>query len=309
VDRRIRLKISPEEIQQLNTLLPTRRNEIMKHLALYEGNAVDLIDDAQIKQVAQSVLASEVNPDLQLLDLAGKGYRKRGDQLTRGNEEGRYKLVPDKPVIYSDEEQDLGELLNLQKEYDFQMSGQRGDQKAVAEQYLAMKLAEVLDSNVTTSSRRTTGMGGVASEPARKNHPDLPEITLENTLPATNKFMLGNLFGNEIGAQSISSVNRKGDITSLPIEHTMVPFSADPSRGMDVSNRDIGSPLNNSVLRGETDTDRIAELLYGRIVDKAQYISNTYGVSPDDLMTEFKMNYKANQPRWDDSLYSGIVNY
>lgn len=309
MDRRIRLKISPEEIAQLNTLLPTRRNEIMKHLALYEGNAVDLIDDSQIKQVAQDVLASSINPDLRLLDLAGKGYRKRGDQLTGGKEKGRFKIIPDKPVIYSDEEQDLGELINLQKEYDFQMSGQRNDQKAVADQYLAMKLSQVLENNITTSSRRATGMGGVASAPERKNHPDLPEITLENTLPATNKFMLGNLFGNEIGAQSISSVNRKGDITYLPIEHTMVPFSADPSRGMDVGNRDIGSPLNNSVLRGETDTDRIAELLYGRIVDKAQYISNTYGVSPDDLMTEFNMNYKANQPRWDDSLYSGIVNY
>ena len=171
------------------------------------------------------------------------------------------------------------------------MSGQRNDQQAVADRYLAMKLAKVLDGDITTASKRATGMGGVASDPKRKNHPDLPEITNENTLPATNKFMLGNLFGNEIGAQSISSVNRNsGDVTSLPIEHTMVPFSADPSRGMDVDNRDIGSPLNNSVLRGETDTDRIAELLYARIVDKGQYISNTYGVSPDDLMTEINMN-------------------
>ena len=280
----------------------------MKHLALYESNATDLIDDPEVKKLAQDLLANNIDSNIKLLDIAGKGYRKRGDQLTRGEEEGKFKLVPDKPVIYSEEEQDLGELINLQKEYDFQMSGQRVDQKAIAQEYLATKLAQVLDSDVTTASRRATGMGGVASDPKRKNHPDLPEITNENTLPATNKFMLGNLFGNEIGAQSISSRNKKGDITSLPIEHTMVPFSADPSRGMDVDNRDIGSPLNNSVLRGETDTDRIAELLYKRIVDKGQYISNTYGVSPDDLMTEFNMNYKADQPRWDDSRYSGIVN-
>jgi len=307
VDRRINFRVSPEEIKQLNTLLPTRRNEIMKHLALFEGNAAELIDDPQVKKIAQELLAKNIDSNIELLDVAGRGYRKRGDQLTKGDEEGRFKLVPDKPVIYSDEEQDLGELINLQKEYDFQMSGQRSDQKAVAQQYLAMKLAQVLDSDITTASKRATGMGGVASDPKRKNHPDLPEITDENTLPATNKFMLGNLFGNEIGAQSISSVNRKGDVTSLPIEHTMVPFSADPSRGMDVDNRDIGSPLNNSVLRGETNTDRIAELLYGKIVDKSQYISNTYGVSPDDLMKEFKMNYKANQPRWDESKYSGIT--
>ena len=306
MDRRIKLKVSPEEIQQLNTLLPTRRNEIMKHLALYESNAVDLIDDPRIKQVAQDVLGS-VNSDLELLDLAGKGYRKRGDQLTDGTEKGRFKLVPDRPKLYSDEEQDLGELINLQKEYDFQMSGQRNDQQAVADRYLAMKLEQVLNSHATTSSRKATGKGGVASNTKRLNHPDLPEITNENTLPATTKFMLGNLLGNEIGAQSISSLNKKGDVMYLPIEHTMVPFSADPSRGMDVDNRDIGNPLNNSVLRGETDTDRIAELLYARIVDKGQYISNTYGVSPDDLMTEFNMNYKANQPRWDDSLYSGIA--
>lgn len=307
MDPRIRFNRSAKDLEFLSTLLPSRRAEIEAYLAKYDSNIDDLIDDPDIKTAFQKV-RSGVDEDIVFLNVAGKGYRKAGDELTTGQEKGRIQLVPDKPVIYTEEEQDLGELINLQKEYDFQMSGKRNQRDAAAQSFFARKLDEVLNTRITTASRRNTGMGGVASDPKRKNHPDLPEITLDNTLPATSKFMRSNLMGNEIGAQSITENDRKGNPRALPIEHTMVPFSADPSRGMDVSNRDLGSPVNNSVLRGETDTDRIAELLYHKIADKAEYIANTYGVSAEDLMKEYNMVYQIGQPTWDSNKYSGIKN-
>lgn len=305
MDPRIRLNHAGKDLAFLQTQLPTRRNEVERHLALYDSNVDDLIEDEEFKALVKSV-RREIDEDLEFLSTAGKGYRKAGNVLTNGPEKGRVSLVPDTPVVYSDEEQDLGELLNLQKEYDFQMSGKRDQREELAQGFLAEKLNSILDNRVTTASRRSTGMGGVASDPKRKNHPELPEITLDNTLPATSKFMRSNLMGNEIGSQSITQVNRHGKAASLPIEHTMTPFSASPSRGMDVDNRDLGSPLNNSILRGETDTDRIAELLYNKIADKAEYIKNTYGVSAEDLMSEYGMSYQVNQSRWDPNRYSGI---
>ena len=284
MDPRIRLNASNAEMAAISTLLPTRRNEILRYLEKYESNADELIDDPQVKGIVRDLVANHINTDKEFLNLAGKGYRKAGEQLTRGTESGRVKLVPDTPVIYSDEEQDLGELLALQKEYDFQMSGNRDQQQQIADGFLANKLKTILSDQVTTASRRATGMGGVSSEPKRKNHPDLPEITLDNTLPATDKFMLSNLLGNEIGMQSIAMVNKDGRPVSLPIEHTMTPFSADPSKGIDVDNRDLGNPRNNAVLRGEVNTERIAELLYNKMVDKADFIAATYGVTAEELM-------------------------
>ena len=234
-----------------------------------------------------------------LINVAGSGYRKLDGQLTQGSEKGRYKLVADNPKAYPEEEQDILELMSLMKQYDYQMSGARNRQPE--QSFLKDKINQVVKDKLTSSSVRYTGKGGTIGE--RSKNPLLPELTDESAQKATTKFLIGNLSGNEIGEQPITVIDKLGNRSSLPIEHTRVAFENDPSKGLDVDNRDLGSTMVNSVIRNETNTNRIAELLYGKIADKAEYIKNTYGVPYRTIMDEWDMDYQAGQRDWNPNMY------
>ena len=297
MSRRPTLTVPAESVAFLRTLTPSRRAAAQKHLNLYESNVLDLIDDQELAGVIKGI-AAEAEPE-SLINVAGSGYRRLGDQITRGPEKGRYKLVPDTPIAYGEEEQDVLELLSLMKQYDFQMSGKRDRQPE--QSFLKDKIKQLVKDRLTTSSVKHTGRGGTIGP--RSKHPDLPAITDQTAQDATTKFMYSNLAGNEIGEQPITMIDKHGNRSSLPIEHTMEAFENNPSRGLDVDNRDLGSTMVNSVIRNEEDTDRIAELLYSKIADKAEYIDQTYGVNYRDLMDEWDMDYQVGQRDWDPNKF------
>ena len=296
--RRPTLTVPAESVAFLKTLTPSRRGEIQKHLELYESDVLNLIDDQQLADKMRSMMKDTESEDL--INVAGSGYRKLDGQLTKGSEKGRYKLVADNPKAYPEEEQDILELMSLMKQYDYQMSGARNRQPE--QSFLKDKINQVIKDKLTSSSVRYTGKGGTIGE--RSKNPLLPELTDESAQKATTKFLMGNLSGNEIGEQPITVIDKLGNRSSLPIEHTRVAFENDPSKGLDVDNRDLGSTMVNSVIRNETNTDRIAELLYGKIADKAEYIKNTYGVPYRTIMDEWDMDYQVGQRDWNPNMYS-----
>lgn len=295
--RRPTLTVPAESVAFLKTLTPSRRGEIQKHLELYESDVLNLIDDQQLADKMRSMMKDTESEDL--INVAGSGYRKLDGQLTQGSEKGRYKLVADNPKAYPEEEQDILELMSLMKQYDYQMSGARNRQPE--QSFLKDKINQVVKDKLTSSSVRYTGKGGTIGE--RSKNPLLPELTDESAQKATTKFLIGNLSGNEIGEQPITVIDKLGNRSSLPIEHTRVAFENDPSKGLDVDNRDLGSTMVNSVIRNETNTSRIAELLYGKIADKAEYIKNTYGVPYRTIMDEWDMDYQAGQRDWNPNMY------
>ena len=295
--RRPTLTVPAESVAFLKTLTPSRRGEIQKHLELYESDVLNLIDDQQLADKMRSMMKDTESEDL--INVAGSGYRKLDGQLTQGAEKGRYKLVADNPKAYPEEEQDILELMSLMKQYDYQMSGARNRQPE--QSFLKDKINQVVKDKLTSSSVRYTGKGGTIGE--RSKNPLLPELTDESAQKATTKFLMGNLSGNEIGEQPITVIDKLGNRSSLPIEHTRVAFENDPSKGLDVDNRDLGSTMVNSVIRNETNTNRIAELLYGKIADKAEYIKNTYGVPYRTIMDEWDMDYQAGQRDWNPNMY------
>lgn len=295
--RRPTLTVPAESVAFLKTLTPSRRGEIQKHLELYESDVLNLIDDQQLADKMRSMMKDTESEDL--INIAGSGYRKLDGQLTQGSEKGRYKLVADNPKAYPEEEQDILELMSLMKQYDYQMSGARNRQPE--QSFLKDKINQVVKDKLTSSSVRYTGKGGTIGE--RSKNPLLPELTDESAQKATTKFLMGNLSGNEIGEQPITVIDKLGNRSSLPIEHTRVAFENDPSKGLDVDNRDLGSTMVNSVIRNETNTNRIAELLYGKIADKAEYIKNTYGVPYRTIMDEWDMDYQAGQRDWNPNMY------
>lgn len=302
--------LNAEDVAFLDVLTPSRRDEIAKFLHMTHGT-YDEIDDAELRNTLLKLQAAGIADgdfDEMLLDTAGSGYRQVSGQpqLSRGNEKGRFQLAPAPSRQVNDEEQDLLELLSLQKEYDFQMSGERRPHNL--ENQLAQWLATAVNDKVSTASKRITGDGGIRNDPARKNHPDLPALTDEVANDATIKFMLSNLMGNELGEEPTTVTMKNGDRTSLPVEHTNVAFANDPSRGRDVDNRDLGSTSKNSVLRNENDQQRILELLYQGIVNKAEMISQTHGVTAEQLMEEKGMSYKPGQKTWNPDQYSGIMS-
>ena len=286
----------------LSTLVPSRRNEILKHFQLYDSDVIPQIakKDPQLAATLQE-LNSEVK-DEAFLTVAGKGYRKLGDKLTRGKEAGKRALVPDTPIAYSEEEQDILELLSLMKEYDYQMSGDRiSHDKSHA--FLQDRIHNIVKNNIKNASIKHTGRGGVIGDAYRSNHPDLVQIGPDEELRATSKFMTSNLTGNEIGQQPTTMLYRDGNRSSVPVEHTYEPFKENPSRGLAVDNRDLGSTLPNSVTRAETDPETILSLLYNKIADKAEYIDQTYGVGYRTLMDEMNMDYKVGQRDWDPNRF------
>ena len=295
--RRPTLTVPAESVAFLKTLTPSRRGEVQKHLDLYESNVLDLLGDEQLAGKMRSMMKDTEAEDL--INMAGSGYRRLDGQLTKGSEKGRYKLVADNPKAYPEEEQDILELLSLMKEYDYQMSGARNRQPE--QSFLKDKINQILKDNVTSSSVRYTGKGGTIGE--RSKHPLLPQLTDESAREASAKFLFGNMSTNEIGAQPISVIDRLGNRSSLPIEHTRVAFQNDPSKGLDVDNRDLGSTMVNSVIRNETNTDRIAELLYEKVADKSEYIENTYGVPYRTIMDEWDMDYQVGQRDWQPNMF------
>ena len=299
MNRRPTLTVPAESVAFLKTFTPSRRKEVQKYLELYNSDILNLLNDEQLATTMRSMLKDTEAEDL--INIAGSGYRKLDGQLNRGPEKGKYKLVADNPKDYSEEEQDILELLSLMKQYDYQMSGARNKQPE--QSFLKDKINQVVKNNLTSASVRYTGKGGTIGE--RSKNPLLPQLTDESAQEATTKFLMGNLSGNEIGEQPISLIDRLGNRSSLPIEHTKVAFENDPSKGLDVDNRDLGSTLVNSVIRSETNTDRIAELLYKKIADKAEYIKDAYGVPYRTIMDEWDMDYQVGQRDWDPNMYMG----
>lgn len=302
--------LSEDEVAFMDVLTPSRRDEISRLLQLTHGTYEE-VDDADLRNTLLKLQAAGIADgdfDEMLLDTAGRGYRQVSGQpqLSRGNEKGRYQLKPDKPRQVGDEEQDLLELLSLQKEYDFQMSGERKPHNL--ENQLAQWLATAVNSKVSTASKRETGDGGIKNDEGRRLHPDLPPLTDQVANDATVKFMLSNLMGNELNEEPTTVTMKNGNRTSLPVEHTNVAFANDPSKGRDVDNRDLGSTSKNSVLRNEVDEQRILELLYQGIANKSEMISQTYGVTAEQLMEEKGMSYKPGQKTWNPDQYSGIMS-
>lgn len=302
----IRPNINPNiDISFLNVLSPERRDEIKKYLLIHES---DVIEQLQKEDLEVGKLIGELNEEIrneELINIAGKGYRKLGDQLTRGAEKGKFALIPDKPLELSEENQDVLDLLSMMKEYDFIMSGDRVKHDK-SHAFLQNRIYDAVKSKVKPASTRTTGKGGVISDPKRMNHPELKQIDDDELLNATAKFLTSNMATNEIQQQPSGMRDKNGNLSSVPIEHTEEAFNNNPSRGLDVDNRDVGSTLPNSITRSEENEQRKLELLYNAIADKAEYIDQTYGVPYSTIMDEQDWMYKRGQKDWNPNQYSGL---
>ena len=299
--------INPDiDIKFLKTLSPERRKDVEHYLLMHESDINDLIKKID-PDIADTVIElHDFVRNENLLNTAGKGYRKLGEELKIGPEKGKFELIPDKPAKYEEENQDILDLLAMMKEYDFLMSGDRiKHDKAHA--FLQNRIYEAVKEKIKTTSIRNTGKGGVISSQERMNHPELKQIDDNQTLYATTKFLTSNMSTNEIGQQPSGMIDNKGNLSSIPVEHTEVSFKEDPSRGLDPENRDLGSTLPNSITRAEPSLERKLELLYNNIADKAEYIEATYGVPYNTLMKEKDWMYKVDQNDWDPNKYSGLL--
>ena len=302
-----RPNINPNiDIRFLKTLSPERRADVERYLLMHESDIEEQLKKRH-PDIAESLIElSRFTQDENLINTAGRGYRKIGEELTRGVEKGKFELIPDQPIAVSEESQELLDLLSLMKEYDYLMSGDRIKHDK-AHSFLQNRIYNALTKNIKSSSIREVGKGGVLSSKERRNHPDLKEIDDNQSLQAGTKFFTSNLATNEISQQPSGMIDSKGKLTPIPVEHTEVSFNEDPTRGLDPNNRDLGSTLPNSITRAEPNLERKLELIYNSIADKAEYIEATFGVPYKTLMEEKDWMYKVDQDDWNPNKYSGLM--
>ena len=278
----------------LSTLSPTRRAEVERGLQLSDNAALNevlhTLEAADPSDPAIRVLLDKAMKDAVLHQQASLGYRKTAVKgLTRGDEKGRVKLVPDKPQDYAPQEQQTLEMLSLRKA----IGELQGDavRKFDSTDPLFQRIARHNANEISTASKRAVASGGIVSVAGRANHADLPALTDQQIIDNTDRQIYDNLAGNEIGEQPSGKVDRLGNRSSYPVEHK-APFKHNPERGYETENRMLGGQSKNSVLRAEEDPIRQQVLLSAKLAEmEGDYISK-YGETIQEYMGRVGMNYR-----------------
>ena len=282
----------------LDTLSPTRREEVSRAIKFTDNDALDDLlrhldaDPNDPEDVVVKVLLSDSLRDAMMHQAAGKGYRKQGiEASTRGQNKGKYLLIPDKPTDYGPEEQAALEILALRKELDY-IEGAPVNPIDPANP-LYQRIARHTAASIRPTSVIAMGEGGIIGN--RGKHPALPPQTLENATVATNNQLFDNLVGNERGEQPITNIDRHGNRSGLPVEHKK-PFEDYPELGRDPNNRMLGSTSKNSVLRNEERPARQMALLMSNLAEGETNFKSKFGRTIRDYMADTGMQYKPGQP-------------
>lgn len=299
---RIKVGVKPNlkksELEFLDRLSPTRREQVIRGISLTNNEALDnaldhLIDDDPTDGVMKLLRSQELR-DKAFTEVAAKGYRAFGTQpIVQKNhkEVGRYPMIADTPINYPPEEQALLEHLSKMHEIDYI---ETGDIQPINTSHPLYQRIARGTSNITSQSKKGLfAEGGIS--PERAKHPDLPELTDEIINDAPAKFIYDNLVGNERGEQPITTVDRKGNRSSLPIEHKEA-FKNRPDLGRDLDNRMVGSTVKNSILRAEPNASKQVELLADSAMHGKYNYKEEFGRSIEEAMKAWKMAYSRVQP-------------
>ena len=297
-----RSNLSNREIARINTLSPTKRAQI-RHSLQYSNN--DALDD-----LLRNYAGGTDDPVIQLLldqefkdaivhGASGEGYRYQDTKPgTRGEGNGKYLLMADKPTDYGPEEQAALEILALRKELDYVQGGRIDpiDPESALYQMIARHNA----ANIRPTSIKAIGEGGIDKD--RRMHPDLPPQTLANATVATNNQLIDNLLGNERYEQSITDVDKNGIRSGIPVEHKL-SFDGHEALGREPSNRMLGSTVKNSVLGKQDDPYRQQVLLLRKAAELEDAFRLNHGRDVREYMVDNDWDYKPYQrvmPRLED---------
>ena len=286
--------LGKERIAFLDTLSPTRREEVQKALTMTDNESLDTLirhldsdpDDPVIR-----LLLDESMKDAVLHQAAGSGYRSQETVAgTRGDGKGKYLLKPDTPTDYQGKEQAALEILAARKELDYIQGAPVTPIDESSPIY--QRIARHNSRAIRPTSIIATGEGGIVGN--RGKHPDLPPQTLDNATIATNNQMYDNLVGNERGEQPVSTVDRLGNRSGLPVEHKLA-FNGNEALGRDPDNRMLGSTVKNSILRDEPSETRQQVLLMSNLAQGLANFEQAYGVRVQDYMKDNNWKYSKSQ--------------
>lgn len=277
----------------LDRLSPTRRAEVEKALSISDNEALtsllNHIDDPDPTDGVMALLRGEDFKDKVLAGAAGRGYRSFSPERVKQKNHpdfGRTHMIADEPTNYPPEEQRLLELLALSHERDYV---ETGNIVPIDTNDPLYKRIERATNDISTSSKKGLfAEGGIS--PDRAKHPDLPPLTEEIVQGAPARFLYDNLVGNERQEQPITSVDKKGNRSSLPIEHKTA-FNNAPQLGRELDNRMVGSTLKNSVLRSEEDPSKQVELLSDNLMHGYYDFIEDFGRTPQEAMNSYRMRY------------------
>ena len=290
--------LSQDDLTFLDRLSPTRREQVIRGISFTDNEALDnaldhLIDDDPSDGVMQ-LLRSQGLRDKVFTEVAGKGYRQFGaNPIVQKNHKdvGKYPMIADTPIDYPPEEQALLEHLSKLHEIDFIETGRT--QPIDTSSPLYQRILRGTKDITSQSKKGLFAEGGISQE--RAKHPELKPLTDEIINEAPARFIYDNLAGNERGEQPITTVDRKGNRSSLPIEHKEA-FKNRPDLGRDLDNRMVGSTVKNSILRAEANPSKQVELLADSAMHGQYDYKEEFGRSVEDAMEAWKMAYSKVQP-------------
>ena len=275
------------QLENLKRLAPTRAAEVARAYELVENEALnDYLRTQDQNDPTIALLLDRSLRDAVLAETAGLGYKKIVDK-PKGMQ-----LEADRPTEYSNEEQDLIDLISLKRELDYEESGY------VHEIDQSDPVYQAIDRFVRTQLMQgginQTAKGGIQNIKHkeygyRHKHPDLPELTQENAIKNAVRQLYDNIKGNERAEQPSGMMMKTGKMTGIPVEHKL-DFQNHPQLGYHPLNRMLGSTFKNSVVRDEQSPKRRQVLLNSAIAQKETDIENKYNMPINEFLK--KMNYE-----------------
>ena len=282
---RSRLPVKLEE--QLMLLSPTRREETRRGLVGLDEGLQDFLrhnlDDPEVNKL---LLDPELHAHV-LGQQAGKGYKEVVSPRTKAGGVGIPQLVPAQALEMSNLERDMVDINSLIRQIEVDSTGKsrKDDLQSPVHKLLQYFVNTTGQKGITATAKG--GIGGIRHTVygTRDKHPSLPALNARTANEATVRQLHDNLFGNKFGVQPSGMMNKKGDMSGIPVEHDK-DFDSYPELGYDPDNRNLGSTLVNSIVRNEGDTDKRRSLLLNHLIEKLNNIEKATGKRYLDLTQE-----------------------
>ena len=203
---------------------------------------------------------------------------------------GKPQLVPDKALEMSDIEREMVDINSLIRQINYDSTGKTIEINSNDPVY------KLLQDFINTKGQKgitDTAKGGIAGIKhtvygSRDKHPLLPALDAQTAKEAVARQLYDNLLGNKLGVQPSGMMNKKGDISGIPVEHDK-DFENYPELGYDPRNRNLGSTFNNSIARSEGNVDKRRALFLNHLNEKINNIEKATGKTFLELTQE--MNY------------------
>ena len=290
-------------------LAPSRRASVNETLNLIADPATSAAREADRgNEPAMDELLDTLERGI-LAQVAGEGFVDTSGRGKNKSNKGQPMIKRTNAIQSSDDmEQDLLEVLSYRKGLDYAenpaMDRAEVDQSNPLVQQLTAFINNAVPAGVSDIGSGGVGKSPKGSRPAEmiqnysKGQQQFEQKLDEVAEPATVKFLAQNLMGNSIGEQPVFT-SHHGNQGGLPIEHMHTPFNTDPSKGLDVDNRDLGSRLKNSTL-GDKPAARAQELLTDSLEKLILNFESDYGMSIQDAMDTYAMDYRPGQRAFPD---------